>query len=148
MNTLRIIGKSIFIVVPFSLMIWYFLSHLSSLSNARKEGVFRRLELSKSQYEFIRKSQATSRNKISEINSQLALKLVELETEYDKANPDMNRLDSLCGEIWQLKGKRAEEYIIVQLELERKILTPKQLGLLEEVQGRQVSANGSPGTWN
>ncbi len=153
MKTIESIAKWFFYLGPVLFLAWVCLFHPLAIPDLKgiqniihpypKEGMLGRLNLTKSQYEFIRRGRAAARRKIAGINVQLGVQQQELKKEYGKPSPDMDRLDFLCGKIWQLKGEKAEENIIFQLELDKKILTQRQLGILEAIQLKEASANRS-----
>jgi Spy/CpxP family protein refolding chaperone len=105
-----------------------------AVRHSRKSEILKRLKLTENQRDRIRQWGETYREKSAESDAQFMLERVDLESEMEKANPNMRRLDFLCERIGRLKGLKLREKIGADMELEREILTPQQLDQLRDIQ--------------
>ncbi len=102
----------------------------------RKNEIMSRLKLTDQQRELIHQSRAAYRKKIAELNTLFTLEKSELKMEMEKPDPNMDQLESCCRKIGWLKGLQLKEKTEAYIELKNKILTPRQLDVLSEIQQR------------
>ncbi len=100
-----------------------------------------KLQVTSDQKKLILHTRAIFRKKIAELDGQLKVKKVELESELEKPEPDAVKLDALTAEIGGLYGQRLNARIKASLELEKKILTPQQADLLKSLQVKESAAS-------
>lgn len=105
----------------------------------RRPEILDQLKLTSEQRKLLREYRAAHRKKLAEIEGQIRVKKVEMESELEKTEPDQAKLDILAKEIGELYGKRLGEKINAKMELEKKILTPQQVEQLKVIQLEESS---------
>jgi Spy/CpxP family protein refolding chaperone len=108
---------------------------------SRKE-LMEKLNLTSEQKKALRKNRAAYRKKNAELDGQLKVKKVELESEMEKPDYDEAKLEKIADEIGDLQGTKIKEKIKSELTVEKKILTPQQVEQLKSLQGKETSASG------
>jgi Spy/CpxP family protein refolding chaperone len=105
----------------------------------RRPEILDQLKLTFEQRKLLHEYRAAHRKKLAEIEGQIRIKKVEMESELEKSEPDQAKLDILAKEIGGLYGKRLSEKINAKMELEKKILTPQQAEQLKVIQLEESS---------
>lgn len=101
-----------------------------------------KLGLTPDQKKSLRKNRAAYRKRIAELDGQLKVKKVELESEMEKPDYDEAKLDKIADEIGDLQGAKIKEKIKSELTVEKKILTPQQVEQLKSLQGKETTGSG------
>jgi Spy/CpxP family protein refolding chaperone len=99
-----------------------------------KREILKKLQLSDGQLKQLRERRAAFRKKMAEIDGQIKVQKVELESEMEKPQPDREKLDVITKKISDLKGAKLSEKVKAKVELEKEILTPEQVEKMKALQ--------------
>ena len=111
------------------------------------EQLMNQLQLTPEQRKMVKQIRAAHRKKEAEIEGQIKVKRVELESEMEKTDSDKDKLAALTKEIGELQGQLLFEKISANRELEKEILTPQQteqLKALELQENSETEENPGP----
>src|SRR5579859_906754 len=100
--------------------------------------ILEKIQATQEQRRLLQKNRAAYRKKVTLIDNQIKLKKVELESELEKPEPDMAKIDQITAEIGTLLGQKYNVQIKAELEVEKKILTPQQVEQLKALEGKEI----------
>ena len=156
MKLFKFFGNSFLVLGCLFLLAWHVLGDplatptpgrfQNTVRHFQKLGILNRLQLTETQRKLVRQNRATFRIQIAKIDAQLKVNQVELESELERSNPDVDRLGLFCKKIGNLYGEKLKKKIEAKLELEKKILTSQQLDRLKEIQSVEPTEMGKLGS--
>jgi Spy/CpxP family protein refolding chaperone len=96
------------------------------LTSSQRREVLKKLNLTPDQKESMRERRTAYRKKMAELNAQLEIKHIDLDSEMEKPHPDKDKLQKLSEDIGKIQSQKIYEETDARVDFE-KILTPEQL---------------------